>query len=499
MTKCPRCNKRPRRRAGDTCDECRNVDRRVTPLEPPPTKFIRPIEGKKFIITAAQNATDVHEPFFLALKVAAKHLGAELIVIPMRYKNPTSRPEAARNGSENWWDVPEQYLFNGRKKLNPNLVLVGDVKIQPTASSPLTGFESLTGAESCILGHSKMQQRVIPVPSGRYPKILSTTGVCTRRNYSDSKAGKIGAFHHFLGALVVEIEGKRFWLRQLNADHADGSFIDLDKRYTVDGIRDAPPPLGLIMGDTHARFADPKVDAATFGPGGIVETLSPETLVWHDVTDGYATNPHHRGNPFIAAAKYNARFGNIREEIEHTVEFVRARTAGRKSVIVSANHDNFLARWVIDTDWRQNPANAAFYLETAQAMLASTKMTGGGAEYADPFRYWVERLRGDSAIRCLGMDESFKLSNIECGMHGHLGPDGARGTVKNLSRLGTKTITGHGHSPEIEEGHYRVGTSTPLRLEYTRGPSSWLNSHCVVYANGKRSLIHIIDGAWRAP
>jgi hypothetical protein len=34
-------------------------------------------------------------------------------------------------------------------------------------------------------------------------------------------------------------------------------------------------------------------------------------------------------------------------------------------------------------------------------------------------------------------------------------------------------------------------------LEYTAGPSSWLNTHCLLHADGKRQLIHIIDGKWR--
>jgi hypothetical protein len=60
-----------------------------------------------------------------------------------------------------------------------------------------------------------------------------------------------------------------------------------------------------------------------------------------------------------------------------------------------------------------------------------------------------------------------------------------------------KTIIGHSHSPGIDGGCYQTGTSTPLRLDYNKGPSSWLNCHCVLYANGKRSLLPIIDGEWR--
>jgi hypothetical protein len=465
----------------------------------PAKRYYRPLHAARYLITAAQNATPVHAGFFQALKTAAKHLGAELVVIPLRYKNPTSRWTDSQEGEERWSPELMPYLFNVRKKLGPNLILAADVKTQPTAASPLSGFESLTGAESCIIGHTKMQFRAVPVPSGRFPKILTTTGAVTVTNYTDSKAGKLGAFHHFLGAVLVEISGRRFHLRQLNASRSDGSFIDLETLYTAHGVKHAPPALGLVMGDTHARFTDPRVDRATFGPGGIVETLDPAALIWHDLLDGYARNPHHAGDPFIAAAKMASGLGNVRAEVEHAIEFVSARTRGRESVIVASNHDNFLQRWVIADDWKRDPANAAFYLETAAAMLRSVKMTGHGTEYADPFAYWVGRLRGKARVRCLGADESYKLGDVECGMHGHQGPNGARGSIKNLARLGTRVISGHGHTPGIEEGHYRTGTSTPLRLEYTHGPGSWLNTHCAVYANGRRSLITIIDGEWRRP
>jgi len=463
-----------------------------------PLKFTRPLDGKKrLIITAAQNATPVDFLFFSTLQLAADAMGAELIVIPLRYKNPTSI-WSQKQEDEEWWDehvVP--FLHSTRKKLCDHLILAADVKIQPTASSPLTGFESLTGAESCIIGHPKMQYRSVPVPADRFPKILTTTGVCTKKNYTDSKAGKLGAFHHFLGALVVELDGKKFHIRQLNASREDGSFTDLNRHYSVDGVVEAKPALGLVMGDTHVRFTDKGVDRATFGAGGIVETLNPLELVFHDLFDGYSVNPHHIGNPFVAQAKFQAHYGNVRAEVEEAVKFVVERCAGRKGVIVGSNHDNFLARWIMNTDWRQNPANAPFYLETAKAMIDSVRMGEGGAEYSDPFRYWVDRLKGNADVTALGLDESHLIADIECGLHGDRGPNGARGTLKNMSRLGRRLITAHDHTGGIEEGNYKVGTSTPRHLEYTHGPSSWLNTHCAIYDTGKRALISIFDDRWR--
>lgn len=482
------------------CRRCRgSKQRRASPVKTEPEKrFTRALNAQRYIITSAQNETPVHAEFFATLKRAAAHLGADLVVIPLRYKNPTSPWAMGWKSHDHWSPEVTPYLHNTRKRLNANLVLAADVKIQPTGSSPTSGFEGLTGAESCIIGHPKMQYRTVPAPSGRFPKILTTTGSCTKANFTDTKAGKLGEFHHFLGAIIVEIDGPKFHLRQINADRATGEFTDLNLHYTAKGVRAAPAAAALVMGDTHARFTDPSVDRATFGADGIVETLKPKRLVWHDLLDGYSVNPHHAGDPFIAQAKSAAGFSDPEAEVKHAIKFVADRTPkGAQSIIVASNHDDFLSRWMRSTDWRICGAKK-FYLKTALAMLRSTEMTPEGTEYIDPFRYWVGRLKGGAPIKALKKNESCKIEGCEVSNHGHAGPNGAKATMRNMARVGARMITGHRHSPGIEEGHYGVGTSTPLHLEYTNGPSSWLQTHCVVYANGKRCLITMIDGAWRA-
>jgi hypothetical protein len=465
-----------------------------------PLKFQQKVERKRLIITAAQNATPVHKGFWNALQIAAKHMGAQILVIPLRYKNPTSRWSGSQENAETWADELRPFLCNQRLKLNKNLVLVGDVKVQPTATEPLTGFDAITHGESGILGHTKMQLRSIPTPQAKMAKILTTTGACTVANYTDSKAGALGAFHHTLGAVLVEIDGPTFHLRQLNGDKDNGSFIDLDQVYGADwtrsGVADAPAPLALAMGDTHVGSICPGVEAATFGPAGIVPTLKPRHLIWHDLFDGYAVNHHHDGNVFQAYAKAQSGKFDVAAEVTAACKYVVDRTpADCQSVVVSSNHDDFLRRWIIAKDWRQDPRNAKFYLSTAMAMLDSTRSGPGGMEVQSPFRYWMSLLA--PTARVLGGNESFQLGGIELGMHGDRGPNGARGSIRNLRRIGVRSVIGHSHSPGISEGAYQVGTSTRLQLEYNRGPSSWLNAHCLVYANGKRCLITIVNGAWR--
>lgn len=461
----------------------------------PPRVFKRKLKPtKRYIITAAQNATPVHEAFWEGLQTAAKHSGAELLVIPLRYRNPTSK-WLKTDEEDDWWaSAVMPYLWNVRKSLCANLAVLGDIKIQPTAVEPLTGLEGFSGTESSIVGHTKLALRTVPTPGHRMAKILTTTGACTVRNYSDTRAGKHGEFHHTLAACLVEIEGDKFWLRHLNADK-HGAFTDLDKRFIGNMVRDAEPPAAIILGDTHVDFTDPLVDRATFGRGGLVPSLKPERIVWHDLLDAYSCNPHHRGNPFNAIAKLSSGLDDVQGEVMRAIDFVIKRTGDAKSFIVSSNHDDMLHRWILSHDWKADPRNAAFYLETALAMARGTTMGEGGTEYPRPFKYWVDSMQLRN-ITCLG-GEDLVVAGVLLSMHGDRGPNGARGSIKNLRRIGSKSVIGHSHSPGISEGTYQVGTSSKLRLEYNGGPSGWLNTHCVLHADGKRQLITIIEGRYR--
>src|SRR6202453_3147123 len=352
----------------------------------PAPKFKRKLDSKIFVVTSAQNATPVHKEFWAALLQYCEFRGAELMVIPIRYKNPTSRWEQSQANEESWM-VPNEYLWNVRKNLNKNIVVLGDIKVQPTATSPVTGFEGVTHGEAAILGHTKLQLKVVATPQGKYPKITTTAGACTVKNYTDPRAGKLGEFHHTLAAVVVEVDGPRFHLRQINAK-SDGTFYDLD--YLYDGTKRKPAQYSgvpaLVMGDTHVEGIDPVVEKVTFED--MIPFFQPRKLLWHALEDGGSVNHWAAKNPFVTSARHYSHAGSASEEFYNALAFVSERTPlGTESFIVASNHNDWLHRWILDRDWKTlSPSDRGFYLKVASKLYEQSKLlTGDEAERLNAF------------------------------------------------------------------------------------------------------------------
>jgi hypothetical protein len=229
-----------------------------------------------------------------------------------------------------------------------------------------------------------------------------------------------------------------------------------------------------------------------------VKLVRPKVRVWNDTLDSYSCTPHHEGNPFIQQEKQAVGYDDVAREVRQAIKYIAAQQEeGVLEVVVPSNHDDMLTRWVKRVDWKTlSASNADFYLSTALRMRRESKMTKSGVRYPDAFSLYV-RDALPNYVKVLDRDESFMVAGVELGMHGDVGPNGARGSRKNLRRIGVKSIIGHAHSPGIEEGCYQTGTSTALRLEYNHGPSGWLNADVLLHEDGKRQIIVYIDGkAW---
>lgn len=462
---------------------------------------------QRYLFTSAQNATPVMANGWAALLQYKEFWDAHLDVIPFRYKNPTSKWTGSQENKEYWVEAVRPYLNNNRWAVNANLTVLGDIKIVPTAKDPLQGHEGFTGAESSIIGHPNLAFKTVPVPGHMMAKLMTTTGAITLNNYSDSRAGKQGEFQHVFGAVVVEVEGGKFWMRHLNMN-SSGEFMDVaegvTRLYTKDGVFEGPQVEALVTGDAHVRLMDPAVDKAVFGlKNSIMACLKPKRCIWHDVYDGFTSSPWDKKQPFEFLAKMKKGLDVVEDELNETANFVLDRTPeGCEAVIVESNHNEFLRRWLEDNTWQSVGLNGGVYLELAKHVWDGTHLKEDNvAHVPNPFSYWMQKVATTvgfkGKVRCLSTDESYSVKGIELGMHGHRGPNGARGSLFNLVKIGVKFVIGHVHGPGIKFGGYAVGLMARLRHGYNKGPSNWLQTMCLVHGDpcgGKRQLITIIDG-----
>lgn len=461
--------------------------------------YKRENDVRTFVITAAQNATPIHENFWANLLHLCEQENGEPIVIPYRYTNPTSHwGQNAR--TNDWWSKEIiSYCVNHRFQLNARVEVMADQKKSPTAVDPLSSLESHTGAKWGIVGSPKMRLKCIANGADSMSKILTTTGACTLPNYTPTTAGDKGKFHHVFGACLVQTKGAKAFIYQIIADD-EGNFIHKDTEYRDGAAYQAPAALAFMMGDIHADWVDPGATKATFGDGGMVPLLRPLELVWQDVNDFYAGSHHHEKPEmfFTRLVKHNAGRSDIRAELERSFGYVNEHAPDYcRNIFPWSNHGNeHLWKWLNSKDPREDYVNFQFWLDTWQEIMKTAKLGDHGAESVDPYAYWGSQMLEDPdrATFCNSIDP-YRIAEVDI-VHGHMGPNGARGSTKNLARASEKVMSGHGHSPEIFEGHTRVGKMA-RRMEYERGPSSGALCNGVIYANGKRALYFIDGTEWQ--
>jgi hypothetical protein len=443
---------------------------------------------KRFIISWCQSETDINERFLKNIEAYANHIDASIHIIAGRYRNPISlsaskslkdKEDTLQNS---WHEKVLPYLDANRHKIHKHLCILSDLKIQPTASTPLSGINGLTGLESCIVGHPRVHLKSLPILDGYPHKLLLTTGSVSVENYTDTKVGKRGEFHHTFGFVVVELDGDDFHVRQVTADD-NGSFYDLEL-FIEDGfvIRHSGAEQ-IVFGDLHLGETNQKVLWTSFD---LADKLKCDNIVLHDAYNGHSISHHERNQPFQLLKREEDGSDSLINELDQLAEFFETYS-NYNFTVVRSNHDEFLDRWLNDVDWRRSN-NKMAYLQLA-GLLANSKESKG------VIPLYLNKV-GIKNAYCLGIDESLRVKDWELGVHGHIGANGSRGSAIQYAQMNTKTVTGHTHSPIRLDGHLSVGTLTHLRVGYNKGLSSWLNSNVVIYPNGKAQHVHIINNKY---
>lgn len=431
---------------------------------------------KRFIITSAQSCTPINKQFIQNLESYADFINAEILVIPFRYKNPTSVFTNEQKDNE-WWDSNiVKYLTLNRHDLNKGISVLSDVPIQPTASNPLLGLEGMTAGHSCVVGHPRFELKVIPVMEGCKPKIMFTTGCCTKPNYTLSKAGKKGEFHHSIGFAIVEIKDDDiFFFRQVGANDKTGEFIDLFYHVNNGEINRETEVEACAMGDIHVAHVDKDVIDLTLND--LFKKLRPKKLFIHDIMDSESISHHNLKDPFKLHQLEISGRNSLANEIDEMLTWLE-QIKDYNVYIVKSNHDTHIDQFLASTDWRKMPTfkNAIPYMEYATLMLKG-EAPNGIVPYVINKRF--------PHFKCLTDDCNVTVKGFLMSVHGHLAASGSRGSVQQFSRLSTKSVTGHSHTISRVAGAVTVGTSTHLRVGYNKSFSSWTQAHGIVNRLGK--------------
>ena len=468
-----------------------------------PTPLPLPEKGqvKRYILTCAQNDTLIHDSAWRALTTLADHYGAEMKVATLTYVH--SQGGSAKRGSnkserghEMWYDTRiEPYVCDDIQALAPTLIWNGNMNIIPTAVDPLSGLDNYNFRNSSVFPHVKVAMKSVPTINKDAAKLQYTTGTITKRNYLQKKSGQKAEFDHVYGGLLVEVDHTgQWWARQLNVDERGGLY-DLNVYVTPRGTVEPSKGVEAIQfGDVHVAQLESDMEDLTWGEGGMVDVLRPRRQFMHDILDFESRSHHNMRDPFKMFQLHSAGKESVEDEIKGVGALLkRAARKGCELIIVQSNHDLHFERWLREGTWKTDPVNALTHSKATTAFL--TSITKGQSFNA--LRWALAEFvgKGLPKLTWADPDDGFlilrnKTGGLEMGLHGDCGPNGARGSLRNLARIGRKVCIGHSHSAGIYNGAWQSGVKATMRMGYASGsPSSWTQSDIIVQPNGKRQMI----------
>ena len=439
---------------------------------------------ENILITAAEFDTPVNHKQLDAFDVWAKHNKGQVYVIPIQGQNSSDLELDPRLFNYN---VLLNNIHNFSKKLQ-----VRDFRVKAQQINPLTGLRRFGQTNiSYIIGNPKQQLEYAANSTVGYPKMLTSTGVCTQPNYRDNRIGNIGKNDHVQGGIVVTLDGDKYHFRHIQSTHK-GEFVDLGIKYTPLGKLKVDRADTLVVGDLHDAQTDEKAYEALINQ---IKYFSPKYIMLHDVFDAQSISYFDIGRSLSRTKKSIKNKLTLEKELASLgkrLEHISSNSpSDSKILIVKSNHDEMLDKYLDNMRFVNEPNNTQIGVRLSNAVL----------DKFDPLEEGVKEAYGKipDKVRFLRRNEEFKRYGWMLSFHGDKGPGGSRGSMNGLEYSVGKGIVGHTHSAAILRGLYRVGTLERNDVEYIRGsPSNWTQTNAVIYNNGKAQLINTIDGKWKA-
>lgn len=439
---------------------------------------------KKFFVTTAVAGAPVDQDFLASIKKWCELKNALLLIIPANYALYDIEPDLVND--------PDVNIVFKTLRLNSNIA-IDPIKIDPKQVDPVVGLDAIGKREGTVIIGSPKQRRIgIANSNEKLARMIQSTGAITKPRYMPTdgvpkRRDRLAEEHHVMGGVIVEmVDNKLYHFRNVEMCK-DGSFHDAFYNYSEDGEAFEGCE-AIIQGDLHVTETDPVVDAVV---DEMCRIGKPKYRILHDVLSAVSINHHEMKNKVKRAILAREGKIDLRTELKANKDVLEAKLklkTAKHIVMVKSNHDEFLDRYLAEGNFDDQNRE----ISTELQLLAMRGL--------DPYKDGLEIIFGLKKTKdliWLGRDQDFKIAGVECGSHGDLGSNGRRNPgSKGMYKAYGKAMYGHCHHSEIWHDAMSVGTSTYMKLGYNRGASSWDNGQGILYKNGTRQLILVINGEW---
>jgi hypothetical protein len=444
------------------------------------------------------HAHNLFKPGFEAVKNFLNRKKAQLIILPMPahvkalqeqplYYDPDLKPYSDC--------IATEFIFNKHLKAI-------EAHLNPQQTNPLTGLHRLKiyrytdnyepGKEikrmktSIIVGHSKQMLEVVPTGNDTHPRIIHSTGTISTSDYLRNRIGMIANEDHKLGGLIVEIQGDVFWVRQVQFDPVNGSFVDLGRRYHADGRVTKERAQAFKMGDIHPGHHCEKALNAMYE---LWDIIKPRRIFFEDFFDGTSIS-HHLVNKRLTRAKISQEmphFIDFPTEVamaKETLEKIWAKAPADAELIATAsNHPEHVTRYLEEARYINDcPAN----------YILGHEMVIDALKGKNPLQ---ERLDPNKRMRWTSENEDYFVEGVQMNAHGHLGIGGSKGGKASHEKAYGDAMVAHSHTPSIYHNTFTVGHMTHERHGYNNGPQTWVLCCGAVYRGAQKQLYMIVKGS----
>lgn len=406
----------------------------------------KPHKNTDVAVTAYVVGVSLDEKSWGVFKFFCEKNHLQPVVVPIRYKNPSSLAEAMRQEDEASFIDPRvlPYLLVDRVTIQ-QVTILSDVKVQVTATNPIATIGEFSRGSTCILPHIQQgfqgNPRMLPDPL----KLTFATGTITKKVYGDHLAAKRAEFNHVQGWCVLS----GGTVRLVHCFRGDA--IDLGKSYSSTDVTDYAP-IASFWGDSHFGQED---SVAHDWAKNVTINHKCQQIILNDTFDGSTIN-HHEKNAYQKNRIFSSVAGEIgyhNQQMEKLIEIFDVS-------VMCSNHNNWLDLWLNEV----HPMNLS--------------------NEDDRFVYG-EILQGNKVLA-----GDIKASGSVVGVtkvkvfHGHETVNGGRMTYRALSKIGSKSVHGHTHSPYQYHGVFNPGCLCLLEQDYTKGSlTSWGHGVAMIYPN----------------